>query len=175
MQKSVILLVAIIILSHTIYGQSEQVNPERIRKNVVQASAGAMVVVGAYGINYERLLVQFEDNSLIGLWGKAGLGEWAEYGNNGGGYQRLMVGLLTGKSRGHLELNLGGARMYNKRGFENYWMINDPQVKPIKSNYVQRNPVGSLGYRFQKREGGFLFRTGLGYPEGIFVGLGASF
>ncbi|MGB3779358.1 MAG: hypothetical protein WA960_13445 [Tunicatimonas sp.] len=175
MQKSVILLVAIIILSHAVYGQSEQVSPERIHKNVVQASAGSMVVVGAYGINYERLLVQFEDNSLIGLWGKAGIGGWAEYGNNGGDYQQLTAGLLIGKSRGHLELNLGGARMYNQQGFENYWMINDPQAKPVKSDYVRLSPVGSLGYRFQKREGGFLFRTGLGYPEGIFVGLGASF
>ena len=175
MRKSAILLITIIIFSSTVWGQSERISPERVSKNVVQASAGALVVVGAYGINYERLIVQFEDNSLVGLWGKAGVGEWAMYGDNGGGYQRLMVGLLTGKSKGHLELNFGGARMYNKRGFENYWMYNDPQVAPIKSNYLEWNPVGSLGYRFQKPNGGFLFRTGLGYPEGIFIGLGAAF
>ena len=175
MQKSAIFLVIITIFSHTIYGQSEQDSLERVRKNAVQASAGFGRVIAAYSVNYERLIVQFEDNSLIGLWGKAGVGGWAEYGNNGGDYQQLTVGLLTGKSSGHLELNFGGARMYNQQGFENYWMINDPQAKPVKSNYVRWNPVGSLGYRFQKPDGGILFRTGLGYPEGVFIGLGASF
>ena len=175
MRKFAVLLVAIPLFSHTIFGQSEQEAPERIGKNVVQASAGFGGVIAAYSVNYERLLLRFEDNSLVGLWGKAGLGEWAMFGDNGGGYQRLMVGLLTGKSKGHFELNFGGARMYNQRGFENYWKINDPQAEPVKSNYVQWDPAGSLGYRFQKPEGGILFRTGLGYPEGIFIGLGASF
>ena len=175
MRKSAVLVVAITLFSHAIFGQSEQVSSERVRKNVVQASAGFGGVIAAYSVNYERLVIQFEDNSLIGLWGKVGVGGWAEYGNNGGDYQQLTVGLLTGKRRGHLELNFGGARMYNQQGFENYWMINDPQAKPVKSNYVRWNPVGSLGYRFQKPDGGILFRTGLGYPEGIFIGLGASF
>ncbi len=46
---------------------------------------------------------------------------------------------------------------------------------PEKSNYVRLSPVGSLGYRFQKPEGGILFRTGLGYPEGVFIGIGVGF
>ena len=175
MQKLLILLIPITLSGFFAYGQLEQTSPKRIRKNAVQVSAGFGGVIAAYNANYERLIIQFEDNSLVGLWGKVGLGEWGEYGNNGGSYQQLMMGILTGKNKGHLELNLGGARMYNKRGFENYWMINDPQIKPVKADYVQLNLVGSIGYRYQNPNGNFVFRTGLGYPEGAFIGLGVAF
>jgi hypothetical protein len=36
-------------------------------------------------------------------------------------------------------------------------------------------PTGSLGYRFQKKDGGIIFRTGGGYPEIFYLGLGYSF
>jgi hypothetical protein len=37
-------------------------------------------------------------------------------------------------------------------------------------------PVGgSAGYRFQKPGGHFIFRTGIGYTEGIYAGIGLSF
>ncbi len=36
-------------------------------------------------------------------------------------------------------------------------------------------PAGSIGYRFQKAEGGFIFRTGIGFPDGLYVSAGFRF
>lgn len=174
MRKAPFLITAIIFSTLTGYGQSEP--PDyKVTRNVVQLSAGFGGYFGAYNVNYERLLIQFEDNSLVGLWGKVGLGEYAVIYDLGGPYQHVSLGLLGGRKKSHFELNFGGARMYDKRGFEGYWKIQYPSTAPKKANYVQWNPVGSMGYRYQKPDGNFVFRTGLGYPEGVFIGLGVAF
>ena len=176
MQKSLILLIPIALSGFFAYGQSEQTSLKRIRKNAVQVSAGFGGVIAAYSANYERLLIQFDDNSLVGLWGKAGLGGYGILFGPDGPYQHVSLGLLTGKSKGHFELNLGGARMFDKGGFEFSKEMSDFHTEPApeKKSYVSLSPVGSIGYRYQNPNSNFVFRTGLGYPEGAFIGLGVA-
>jgi len=35
--------------------------------------------------------------------------------------------------------------------------------------------AGEIGYRYQNPEGGFLFRTGIAWPETVYIGLGFNF
>jgi hypothetical protein len=37
------------------------------------------------------------------------------------------------------------------------------------------NPAGNIGYRYQKTNGHFMFRAGLGLPEALYVGIGVVF
>ena len=177
MQKPLVLLALLVVFSLSAYGQLEQTNQDKVPKNVVQLSAGFGGVIGAYNANYERQLVQFEGNSLIGLWGKVGLGAYGILFGPSGPYQHLSLGLLTGKKLSHFELSFGGARMFDKNGFEHNQDISDfhKEPAPEKSSYVSLSPVGSIGYRYQNPTGNIIFRTGLGYPEAVFIGLGAAF
>ncbi|MFT6983614.1 MAG: hypothetical protein ACJAUD_002393 [Crocinitomicaceae bacterium] len=36
-------------------------------------------------------------------------------------------------------------------------------------------PAGNLSYRFQKSDGHFMFRTGIGLPEALYIGFGFVF
>ena len=36
-------------------------------------------------------------------------------------------------------------------------------------------PAGAIGYRFQKPGGKFVFRTGIGFPESLYLSLGLCF
>ncbi len=49
------------------------------------------------------------------------------------------------------------------------------QPPPTVSDFVGLGFVGSLGYRYQKPKGNFLFCYGIGYPESIYLSLGAAF
>ena len=178
MLKKIQLLLFIAFTIYPCYGQNSGDNPQEvINKNALQVSAGFSGFRGAYHVGYERLIIAFEENSLIGLWAKGGLGGWGVIYSVGGPYQHLSLGILTGKKNGHFELNFGGARMYNKTGLEHDTTIGDYllEPKPKKDDYVQLSPIGAIGYRYQKPSGNFLFRCGIGYPEAIYIGFGVGF
>lgn len=179
MNKRCFLCLAVLFSCHyTSYGQhSNDTSDYRgVNKNSIQATVGFAGLMGAYNVNYERKLVGFEKGTLIGLWSKIGFGGWAVW-SSGGSYQSATLGILTGAKNNHFELNVGGARMFNNRSYEEAQDISahfsEPQ--PLKSDYVHVRLVGTAGYRYQKPDGNFLFRCGIGYPETAFVGLGVAF
>lgn len=73
-----------------------------------------------------------------------------------GTHMAIEGGILTGKGKSHFEIT--GGWHY---GFSEWY-----DFLPIG---------GSVGYRYQKPEGGFIFRTGIGYTEGLYVGIGVRF
>ena len=104
-------------------------------------------------INYERQIFSGKTVSWYGRLG-GGYGGWlepfsAEYGWGGLG----AITMLTGKKNNHFELNAGGFL-----GFEDTY------------NEAFIFPIFNVGYRYQKPEGGFIFRANAGI-----ISLGLSF
>ena len=66
---------------------------------------------------------------------------------------------LTGKRKGHLELGIGPTFRVTKQLNYDHTVL----------------PNAHLGYRYQKQGGNFIFRAGLGFPAGLYVGVGLAF
>ena len=104
-------------------------------------------------MNYERQIFSGKTVSWYGRLG-GGYGGWlepfsADYGWGGLG----AITMLTGKKNNHFELNAGGFL-----GFEDTY------------NEAFIFPIFNVGYRYQKPEGGFIFRANAGI-----ISLGLSF
>lgn len=147
-----------------------------LKKNVIHATAGTAGLMGAYNLNYERMLAGGKEGNLKGLWAKAGVGGWGIW-SSGGPYQSLMLGALTGQKSSHFEINFGLARMVDQSAYDHakHMSIYLSEPLPPKSNFINIRAVGSAGYRLQKPGGRFLLRTGIGYPEAVYLGIGAAF
>ncbi|WP_299985311.1 hypothetical protein [uncultured Pontibacter sp.] len=169
---------AVFLLYFHTYAQEQAIpeSPENFRKNAILATVGTVGLMGAYNLHYERMLLSSRKSSLQGLWAKAGIGGWGVW-SSGGPYQSLMIGTMTGKNNSHFELNFGLARMVDESAYDNARDINEylGEPQPPKSNYIHIRAVGTAGYRFQKPTSRFLFRCGAGYPETLYLGIGAAF
>ncbi|PVY41781.1 hypothetical protein [Pontibacter virosus] len=178
-RKSIYLTIgaALSLCSHTYAQESADAEGNQgFRKNAILATMGTVGLMGAYNLSFERMLLASKEGSIQGLWTKAGVGGWGVW-STGGPYQSLMLGTMTGKRNSHLELNGGLARMFNKTGYDHAedmsTYFSEPQ--PLKSDYIHIRIVGAVGYRFQKPTSRFLFRSGVGYPETLYLGIGAAF
>lgn len=167
--------VVIFLLAGTLcFGQNDQ-NSESIYRNAVHATVGHAGFMGALSLNYERKILDFREKNLKGLWAKVGFGKSGEW-SIGGPYQFITLGLLTGKNKGHFEINFGGTRMVRNYGYEHGQYMNPFfQPSPTPSDRVDIGFVGSLGYRYQKPNRRFLLRYGIGYPESVYVSVGTAF
>ncbi len=68
------LFVIIFLLAKTLcFGQIDQ-NSERTYRNAVHGTVGHAGFMGALGLNYERQILDFKENTLKGLWTKVGFG-----------------------------------------------------------------------------------------------------
>lgn len=104
---------------------------------------------------YERMFQGNSKESNISTFVKAGFGGAAgwEYSTP---YILGQFGILTGVKKHHFEASGGLVKSLNE----------DYNIFPLS---------GSIGYRIQKPKGHFVFRTGVGWPEALYFGLGVSF
>ncbi|MFT6855177.1 MAG: hypothetical protein ACJA0X_001151 [Cyclobacteriaceae bacterium] len=106
-------------------------------------------------INFETKLYRSESNSFQ-INGRFGLGyfliDFFGKSQSAGGLAGLTF--LLGRKNNHFETSLGGFI-----GSE---------------NGVSAWPIASLGYKYQKPEGGFIFRSNIG-TLGVGIGLGYAF
>ena len=83
---------------------------------------------------------------------------------------------LLGRKKSHLELGLGMASLFDKEGYNSavqnavYY-----SAKPSREDYRSFLPAATIGYRFQKPDEGFVFRTGIASPDGIYLSVGCAF
>lgn len=111
-----------------------------------------MHFAGQVSINLEK---QIYSGEKITWYGRAGIGgAGVAFGETGAGVLGAIT-MLTGKGKNHFEMN-GGAILC-----KNQW-----------TSFVL--PIIDLGYRYQKPEGGFIFRAKAGFL-GIGIGLGVAF
>jgi len=134
-----------------------QQEPEKVNKNVIYGTVGFFPIWGAININYERMIAHSTEKFLKSWWYRAGGGVWGSWGAEGPHFVSTIAA-LTGSKNSHFEAGLG------------FTILND--------NYYHENslyPAGNIGYRFQKPDGRFVFRTGAGFPETTYLSLGISF
>jgi hypothetical protein len=160
------LLVAFFLLLFTAEGFSQKKYQavEVLKKNSAYATVG-IYPEGMYGnvtANYERLIKAFPGSFFHVIQVRIGAGPWVAWMAEGINFFSV-ASLCMGRSGSHLETGMGVLFTYYPERREWHPIVND------------RHIAGNIGYRFQRPEGRFLFRTGLGWPEGFYVSLGYCF
>jgi len=158
MKKIFIITVLFVLSSSLIKAQEEKIDSLKINlnKNSINISYG---ILSAY-FSYERLFqgkVFGSKNSTIVDFGLGGLAHW----DGASPFIINRFGILTGSGRRHFEVKAGVC----------YFWAGDLHFEPSKGFY----PSASIGYRKQKPGSGFVFRTGIGFPDVLYVSWGYSF
>ena len=127
-------------------------------KNAVCVSAGTLLVYfSAIGF-YERIVSKKESDFLNSkAFARLGFGGYTSWGDEGT-FLLPQFGFLTGAHNSHLEVAAGI-----------YFTRRDSDIS------VSLPLSGAIGYRYQKPEGNFIGRIGLGFPEAIYLSFGFSF
>lgn len=148
------LMIILFLIGFSTTGQGHP-RQDTIAKNSIYAYVGTTLAVYATGFFYERNIYDFE-RSVLTARGGAGVYAflWGDYGH----FLAVNAGQLFGKGNNHFEYNIG------------YTFFNPPYT-----SYSEHYPSAYIGYRYQKPEGGFIFRTGFGWPEQVSIGAGISF
>ncbi len=140
---------------------------KNLRKNSAFGNIGLSypVIGGSASISYDRSILVTKDE--IDIRGRLSIGY---LGISGGSfsYQSLTMGLLMGKHPNHLEI-LAGAALHQYRPTQNHFGIREEQSS------TGIFPAGNIGYRYQKLDGWFLIRAGIGFPDLGYVGMGVAF
>lgn len=155
MKKISIILILATLIGTNSFCQQNEINSASTKtaKNTLYGFGGTSLIVSSAGMAYERLIIERQDkvfNSIL-LKGRAsyfgGLVSQHSY------YDVSFVALRS-NDKYHFEANLGVGMAF--------------QWKNVLPSF-------SLGFRRQKPEGGLVFRTGVGYPEFLYLSFGAAF
>ena len=136
-------------------------------KNVIHASFGTILFVSSAQLTYDRLLKQRNDGFFKSyyLTLKTGASAFGGFGGSGGGLvNSIGVTALTGNGNEHFELGLGLGY------YVETYRLDDRSSDGDKFFY----PNFAIGYRKQTQNG-FMFRTGVGFVEMVYAGIGYSF
>jgi len=156
-----------------IMAQTDNNAPELNAKNAIYLNAGSLLVYNTASLNYDFFIHQSEKgffkNYYLNL--EAGI-----YNRNSGfapgpSAEGILGGLgvigLTGQNINHFEVALG-VLVNSDTEIEN----EVPDDNDQKETFVL--PEVAIGYRIQKKNG-ILFRVGIGFPKGVYLGLGYGF
>ncbi len=115
----------------------------------------ATLAPGGYSFilgSYERMINSNPESFITSSWLGIGGGIVAEwFGDEGLAFKAFYTG-LTGPNNNHLEFNFG--------------------LTYMSAVSTTVTPLATVGYRYQKANGHFLFRIGGGWPENAFLSLG---
>ena len=155
--KFFIFLVLFLVSYSTLYSQQDSLrkSDNDYKKNLIHGSFGTLVLGYTANIFYDRFLSPIGRYHTTCTFVRIGYQDNIILTDPNGSALILEGGILTGKHFGHFEGALGIAYIQTE-------------------NNVLR-PAFSVGYRGQKPDGSFMFRTGLGFPELLFFGLGIAF
>lgn len=150
-----------------VFGFSSSAFSQELKKNSVFGNVGVVIPLfgGSASISYDRSIFITQDDTDIR--GKISIGHLGVIGG-GWNYQSLTIGMLTGKRNSHFELYAGAA-------FNQYKPSSSPGNTLKEKSSIGIFPAGNIGYRFQKPDGWFIFRTGIGFPDLAFLGVGVAF
>lgn len=129
-------------------------NMKLLRKNIFHVSLAPDVAYNAVHVFYDRII--YEKNN-IAAFARVGYGGWHTLLVNSGTIVVGQGGLIIGTQNGRFEAAVGAGFMKQTQ----YSSAHDKTV-----------PAINIGYRSQKCDKHFVFRTGIGYPEGIYGGFG---
>ena len=149
--KKLLLVLSILTIGFSANAQLSEKNI--LSKNSIYFDTGLIPGIHAF-VNYERSIYQGE---RVSWFGRAGFGIGGMLLSEGGFGGLGAVTMLTGKKNSHFELNAGifsGKDIGNSNSFA--------------------LPLLDVGYRYQKPDGGFVFKAKLGIL-GVGIGLGYAF
>ncbi len=127
------------------------------RRNLFYGGIGTALLYFPAYIYYERKLNKPILGPRLSTFASVGTGIAAHWEGQSA-YISSKFGLLIGKSKAHLETSIGLSYFY-KGDLQN-------STPPI---------AFSIGYRAQKPDNKHMFRTGVSWPEAIYLGWGFSF
>ncbi|MBE0674091.1 MAG: hypothetical protein IH591_05475 [Bacteroidales bacterium] len=149
-----------LLVSNTMAAQDVKPDSANLKmfNNAISGSVGTLI--GYYNnvnIYYERMLRRDSNKSKVATFVKAGCGGYSSPWGGTGSYLLGQFGILTGVEKHHFEASAGLIK----------YSSGSEKIETLLS--------GSLGYRTQKPDGQFLFRTGLSWPETLYLGFGVRF
>jgi hypothetical protein len=142
------------------YGQTtpgDSIKPKMLN-NSINLSIGPGGILALYvpaGIFYERMFQGERFLPKLTKFVDVGVGA-AAYWEGESAFVFSRYGILTGHKKYHLEATLGA-------------------VGYLNGDIVGVLPAASIGMRRQKPNSHYVFRTGVGIPEAIYVSWGVSF
>ncbi|HEY5688572.1 MAG TPA: hypothetical protein VIS27_09740 [Yeosuana sp.] len=125
-----------------------------LKRNIIHGSLAPDIAYNAVHVFYDRIVYE---NSNIAVFARVGYGGWFTLLVNSGTTLMGQGGVLFGSGKGRFEVAVGAAK------------INQTQYS---ENHDKTDPAINIGYRRNVPGKHFLFRTGIGYPEGIYFGVG---
>lgn len=174
MIRTIIILI-LIVFPDTIFSQE---NRPLEAKNSLSLDAASMLYTGNYAINYERQIYSTQSyRSMINI----GFGVWYSLNNYGSinlehivaSYSvPITLNTILGSGKWRFECDFG-VRLLIGKGWGTFQDNGVAQSYPIFDDSIGR-PVFNVGYRYQKPNGKFIFRTFVGLG-GIGLGIGRAF
>ncbi|MCK5846773.1 MAG: hypothetical protein KAG84_04985 [Bacteroidales bacterium] len=135
---------------------NDSIIPDYNTKHSVYGNIGWGYVIGNISINYEYKI--FYNKSFVNSFSlKASAGLWAVWSIYGRHISISTVAIFN-----RLEFGVGIVKL-------------DNMDSPIGFSNRMYLPMSNLGFRYSNPKNGFLFRTGVSYPQGIYASLGYSF
>jgi hypothetical protein len=164
MRIKLLIIIFSLIIIPKVLSQGKNSDFTGLKKNSIYGTAGILIedMYGNITGNYERILVAFPKSFIQSIQMRVGAGPWVAWMSDGVNFFSVMS-LLMGRSNSHIETGMGVLFTYHP---------DTKQWAPIVNN---RHIAGNIGYRYQKPGGWFVFRAGLGWPEGIYLSLGYCF
>jgi len=146
------------------FSQEKASMTDGLKKNSVYGTAGVWIedMYGNVTMNYERMLVVFPASFFQAISIRSGAGPWVAWLSEGINCFSV-ISVVGGRSSSHFETGMGVLFTYWTESKEWHPIVND------------RHFAGNFGYRYQKPGGKFVFRAGLGWPEGFYLSLGFCF
>ena len=141
------------------------ISPIGLKKNVIYGTLGVEIEETYYSLmgNYERMILELPNSFFNSFWVRIGAGPWAAFDANGGINYVSTLSAVMGRRSAHLEIGSGVLFTYDSGEKRFHPLVND------------RYLAGNLGFRFQRPGGEFVFRTGIGWPEFMYLSLGFCF
>lgn len=126
----------------------------------------AVAITGVVNLNYERHLCAIGSKQRWNLYGRVIYGSAGSIGND---YIQaaLLPNLISGRGKNHFEFSLGPTYLFD-------W-DEGRSILTRPSHFVNIFIQLNMGYRYQSPYKRFIFRTGTGYPELIYFGMGGTF
>lgn len=159
-RTSSVLILCNLLFASTSFGQGTPSDSIKLKmlNNSINLSIGPGGIVAFYvpaGIFYERMFQGQRFLPKLSKFVDLGVGA-VGYWEGESAFVFSRYGILTGQKKYHLEATLGA-------------------VGYLNGDIVGVLPAASIGMRRQKPNSHYVFRTGVGIPEAIYVSWGVSF
>lgn len=162
-----------------IYAQAEDITETFPYKNSFYGTVGFGGIYAIANANYERIVSVSDEKNFRLISIRMAYGRYALW-TDGGPVYLLTLNGIWGKRNNHFEGALGVVVLFDKSSYDiGVSNANYPypgyDVEPGRLDYTMFLPAASIGYRFQKPDGKFIFRAGIGWPEALYVSFGFAF